>query len=184
MKRKHLTVALILALAGTMLTSSCIGSFGMTNKVLAWNRQVSTKFVNELVFVAFWILPVYEVTALADLLVVNSIEFWSGSNPMASGKKIIDGEDGRYLVECDGHGYTITSQNDKSVVRLDFDEDDQTWSVVTPEGQSYEFMTFIDESHVSMPAPDGSRRLVDLSREGVWAYQQEAAAARQLVAAR
>ena len=103
---------------------------------------------------------------------------------MASGKKIIDGEDGRYLVECDGHGYTITSQNDKSVVRLDFDEEDNSWSVVTPEGQSYEFMTFIDENHVSMPAPDGSRRLVDLSREGVWAYQQEAIAARQLVAAR
>ena len=37
-----------------------------------------SKFVNELVFFAFWILPVYEVSGLADLLVLNSIEFWSG----------------------------------------------------------------------------------------------------------
>lgn len=180
MKRRNLTVALIIALTGSLLSSSCIGSFGLTNKVLSWNKQVGSKFVNELVFFAFWILPVYEVSALADILVLNSIEFWSGSNPMAKGKKVIDGEDGRYLVECDGHGYTIKSENDGSVVRLDFDETENSWSVVTPDGTSHELLTFVDDNHVSMPAADGSRRIVDLSREGVWAYQQEAVAVRQL----
>ena len=28
-----------------------------------------------------WILPVYELSFVADLFILNSIEFWSGSNP-------------------------------------------------------------------------------------------------------
>ena len=73
-----------------MLFSSCIGSFSLTNKLLAWNKTVGNKFVNELVFFAFWVLPVYEVSALADVLVLNSIEFWSGGNPVAKGTKVIE----------------------------------------------------------------------------------------------
>ena len=174
MKKRILPVALVVALTGSMMMSSCIGSFSLTNKLLGWNKQVGNKFVNELVFFAFWIIPVYEVSVIADALVINSIEFWSGSNPVASGKKVIDGKDGRYLGECDGKGYTITSENDKSVVRFDFDVDDQTWSVVLPDGNSYEFMTFIDENHVAMPAADGSRQVVELSANGLLAYRQMA----------
>lgn len=168
-------MAVAALLAGSMLTS-CIGSFSLTNKLLAWNNQVSNKFVNELVFFAFWIIPVYEVTALADVLVLNSIEFWSGSNPIACGKSMIDGKDGKYLVECDGKGYTITSMNDKSVVRLDFDETDRSWSVATEEG-SVKFMTFVDDTHVDMITPDGSFQTVELSDAGLMAYRETAAGA-------
>lgn len=176
MKKTYLTVAVVLSLAGTMMFSSCIGKFALTNKLLAWNQQVGSKFVNELVFFAFWVLPVYEVSALADILVINSIEFWSGSNPMACGKTVIDGQDGRYLVECDGKGYTITSENDGSVVRMDFDAEDQAWSVVLPDGESYEFLSFVDDTHVKMPAGvPGEYTVVELSQPGVFAYQQMAA---------
>ncbi len=170
MKRKYFTVGLILLLCGSFITTSCIGSFSLTNKLLSWNKQVGNKFVNELVFFAFWILPVYEVSALADILVLNSIEFWSGSNPVAKGTKVIDGKDGRYLVDCDGKGYTIKSENDGSVVRLDFDEEEQSWSV-TANDESYKLMTFIDENHVQLPTPDGSTTIVELSQPGVFAYQ-------------
>lgn len=171
MKRKYFTVAAVLLCAGSLMFSSCIGSFALTNKLLSWNKQVGSKFVNELVFIAFWILPVYEVSGLADILVINSIEFWSGSNPVAQGRTVIDGQDGRYLVDCDGKGYTITSENDGSQVRLDFDVEEQTWSA-NINGQSYELMTFIDDNHVSMPTPDGNRTVVELSQDGLWAYQQ------------
>ncbi len=170
MKRNYFTVAIVLLLCGSFVTTSCIGSFKLTNKLLTWNQQVGNKFVNELVFFAFWILPVYEVSALADVLVLNSIEFWSGSNPVAQGKSVIEGQDGRYIVDCDGKGYTITSENDGSVVRLDFDQDEQTWSM-TANGETYELMTFIDENHVKMPAPDGGSTIVELSQPGVFAYQ-------------
>lgn len=175
MKKKYLTVAVALVLCGSMLTTSCIGSFSLSNKLLSWNKQVGNKFVNELVFFAFWILPVYEVSLLADVLVLNSIEFWSGSNPVAQGRSVIDGKDGRYLVDCDGKGYTITSENDGSVVRLDFDEDDRSWSV-TADGNTYELLTFVDDTHVKMPTADGGYTTVELSQAGVFAYQQLATA--------
>lgn len=169
--KKRLIPVVLLAAVSTPLFTSCIGSFALTNKLLSWNKNIGGKIVNELVFVGFWILPVYEVAALADVLVINSIEFWSGSNPMACGKKIIDGQDGRYLVECDGKGYTITSEIDGSVVRLDFDVAEQTWYVALPDGENYEFMTFIDDSHVKMPTVDGKGMIVDLTEEGLLAYR-------------
>ncbi|MBD5244991.1 MAG: DUF3332 domain-containing protein [Bacteroides sp.] len=173
MRKTYLTVALAITLAGSMMLSSCIGSFSLTGKLLSWNRQVGNKFVNELVFFAFWILPVYEVSALADVLVLNSIEFWSGTNPVAKGKKQIDGRDGRYLVECDGKGYTITSENDGSVVRMDFNEADRSWSV-TANDVTMPLMTFVDDTHVQLPCPDGSTTIVELSEAGVMAYTQTA----------
>lgn len=175
MKKKYLSVAVVLALCASMLSTSCIGSFALANKLLAWNQTVGNKFVNELVFFAFWVIPVYEISALADVLVCNSIEFWSGNNPVAQGTKVIDGQDGRYLVECDKTGYTITSENDQSVVRLDFDKSDNSWSVSVNEGESYKLMTFVDDTHVKMIAPDGGMQIVELSQAGVYAYQQMAA---------
>ncbi len=174
MKKRLIPVALVAAISIPVFTS-CIGSFALTNKLLSWNRSIGSKIVNELVFIGFWILPVYEVSALADVLVINSIEFWSGSNPMASGKKVIDGQDGRYIVECDGKGYTITSENDGSEVRLDFDMAQQTWSVAMPSGESMEFMTFVDDSHVKMPTADGKGMVVELSDDGLLAYRAQTA---------
>lgn len=172
MKRKYLSVAAILLCAGSIMFSSCIGSFSLTNKLLSWNRQVGNKFVNELVFVAFWILPVYEVSVLADYIVINSIEFWSGTNPVAQGKSHIKGSDGTlYLVDCDGKGYTITNENDGSAIRLNFDTDTQTWSTDI-DGKEYNLITFTDDNKAVVPTRDGSSMEVSLDQEGLWAYQQ------------
>lgn len=171
MKKTYLSVALVLTLAASVTCTSCIGSFSLTNKLLSWNQTIDNKFVNELVFFAFWLIPVYEVSAMADVIVLNSIEFWSGENPVACGTKVIEGQDGRYLVKCDGKGYTIKSENDGSVVRLDFDSDNRTWSLIN-NGQSYPLMTFVDDSHVKMITPNGNMMTVEVSQAGVWAYQQ------------
>lgn len=135
------------------------------------NRHIGSKFVNELVFLAFWILPVYEVTALADVLVINSIEFWSGSNPLSASTKVVDTEHGRYLIACDGKGYTVTHEASGEVVRLDFDQPSQTWSVETPTGENVPFLTYVDDSHVRLPALDGGMTEVELSERGLMAYE-------------
>lgn len=174
MKKKYLSVALVLVLASSIISTSCIGSFKMTHNILGWNNNVGSKFVNELVFFAFWVLPVYEVALLADVIVINSIEFWSGSNPIAQGSSIIEGNDGKYLVECDSKGYTITSlNNQKDVVRFDFDANEQTWSL-SVDDKSYPLMTFVDDNHVKMIMPDGSMQLVEKSHAGLLAYQKVA----------
>lgn len=176
MKKKTLTVAIILSLCGSMLLTSCIGSFSLTNKVLAWNKQIGSKFVNEIVFVAFCILPVYEISALADVLVLNSIEFWSGENPVEAYSYTVDGKNGeRYLVECDGKGYTVTNTLDQTSLRFDFNEATQEWSF-EKDGQNIVFMTFIDDTHVKVPLRDGTEMIVETSQNGLYAYQTAVAA--------
>ena len=146
----------------------------LTNKVLNWNKQIGSKFVNELVFVAFWILPVYEITGIADVLVINSIEFWSGSNPVsANNTKIIDGKDAKYLVKQDSKGYTITNLSDNTEMRFAFDETENSWSIEA-NGESHKFMTFVDDNHVKMITPTGDFQTFELSQAGVYAYQQVA----------
>lgn len=151
--------------------SSCMGKFALTKNVYAWNEQISNKFVNELVFVALLILPVYEVCGLADILVLNSIEFWSGDNPMTASTKMIETDHGRYLVKCDGKGYDVTLESTGESYRLDFAQDTKTWSL-NLDGRAYPLMTFIDDSHVAMPTEDGNWQTVELSQAGVLAYRQ------------
>ncbi|MDE6408620.1 MAG: DUF3332 domain-containing protein [Muribaculaceae bacterium] len=173
MKKYKIAVAAILVAGLSLTFTSCIGSFTLTKRVLAWNKQVSNKFVNELVFFAFWVLPVYEVTALADVLVLNSIEFWSGNNPMEASVKAIDTDHGRYLVKCDGKGYDVICETTGETTRLDFNFETQTWSVLTSENEAIPFMTFIDANHVKMVTPDGDFHTYELSADGVLAYQSE-----------
>ena len=152
MKKNYVYVGAILMLAATLPLQSCIGSFSLTNKVLSWNNQVGSKFVNELVFFAFWILPVYEVTSVAE-----------------ASTKVIDTDQGRYYIACDGKGYDITAPNGDKV-RLDFEADSQTWSVGVNDEETIPFMTMIDDSHVKMITPQGDFRAIPLSEQGVMAY--------------
>lgn len=167
------TSVICLALASCLLTSSCIGSFNLFGKLRKWNNQIGPKFVNELVFIAFWIVPVYEVAFLADILVLNSIEFWSGSNPVTAGQKVIDGKDGKYLAKWDKTGYTITQLSTGKEMRLDFTQETKTWSLRLADGSSMELMTFVDDNHVSLPKSDGTCAVVELSQQGCLAYRQE-----------
>ncbi|MDE6231228.1 MAG: DUF3332 domain-containing protein [Muribaculaceae bacterium] len=164
-----------LLLAGASLTfSSCIGSFALSNRVLSWNKNIGSKFVNELVFIAFCILPVYEVTMLADVVVLNSIEFWSGRNALTASTRTVETEQGRYLIACDGKGYTITHEETGISSRLDFEEESRTWSVLTEDGTMYPLMTYVDDTHVRMATPDGRGSLVELSEAGLMAYRADA----------
>lgn len=171
MKKRYLTVAVVLSLTASLTLSSCLGSFALINKVISWNRQVGNKYVNEIVFFALWVLPVYELTMLADVVVLNSIEFWSGSNPVVAEAKVIDGKDARYLVACDEKGYTITNLDDKSVVKFNFDEAENSWSIEA-NGKEQKLFTFVDDTHVNVVTPDGNYKNVELSQQGVWAYEQ------------
>ena len=170
MKKRFFNVGVVAAIALSLSCSSCIGSFSMFHKLSDWNNNIGQKAVNELVFFAFWVIPVYEVALAADLLVLNSIEFWSGENPVAeNGEQIIEGNDSKYLVKTDEAGYTITSLTDGSEVRLDYDKDDNSWNA-TVDDQTVTIFTFVDDTHVNIITPDGSYRLVELSHDGVLAY--------------
>lgn len=183
LRKAALRCALLLLLATVIPLQSCIGSFALTKKVLAWNRKVDNKFVNELVFFSFWILPVYELCGLADLLVINSIEFWSGSNPAATTGKpvkpikeqpidITSDNANHYRIMRDATGYTITDRTDGTSVRLAFDADDNSWWLHGSHGEAPRLLfRWCDENHILLPQPGGGQVRVRTDYSGVLAYR-------------
>lgn len=65
-----------------MLTSGCTGSFQLTRKVYNFHRSQSDKWMDEVLFLVVALVPVYSLASLADAVVFNSIEFWTGKNPV------------------------------------------------------------------------------------------------------
>lgn len=172
MNKKYLSAALATLLICSIGLSSCIGSFRLTGSVMKWNNQVGSKFLNEIVFFAFWILPVYEVTALSDILVINAIEFWSGRSPILASEKTIDTGNDTYIIRADSRGYTIISQTTGQETRLDFIEETQTWAL-NLDGEMHPFLTFGDNGTVKVIAPAGDFRTLQLTEEDVMAYRAD-----------
>ena len=71
------------ALAVCLTATSCLGPNHAYNSLSAWNSEASdNKFLNEAVFLGLHLLPAYPLCMAGDVLIFNSIEFWSGSNPI------------------------------------------------------------------------------------------------------
>lgn len=177
MKKTYIAAGLVATVVCSLTLQSCLGSFTLTDKLIGWNRQIGNKFVNELVFIAFCALPVYEVSILADVLVLNTIEFWSGTNPVAdTGTRRVKGSDGYYLVTTDRDGYTVTDEKDGSTVRFDYNRATQTWSVSAPGQGTFRLFSWVDADHIELPIPGSDRKaIVELSQEGLYAYRDIAA---------
>lgn len=169
--KKNKLVAVSAVLAGSMFMSSCIGSHALFNKVLDWNQSVNNKWVNEILYLAMWLVPVYEVSLLADMWIFNTIEFWSGSNPIAAGTvKHVKGSDGReYAITTTQEGYRI-EQSDRSM-ELKFDEKTQTWSVVA-DGKSHKLVTLKKDGTAEVYTGEGNTLSVTLDAAGVTAMRQ------------
>ena len=71
-------------LAAVLLFSSgCYGPFLLTRKIHKWNGEISeNKWVVEAAFVVCAWLPIYGIATLADAVIFNSVEFWTGKNPL------------------------------------------------------------------------------------------------------
>ena len=132
MKKINLKVMSCL-LAGTFLFSSCfVGKFGLFNKYANWQTHMtSNKFVNAIVGVILGPI-VGSVCLLADTLLLNSIEFWSGSNPVQANigtTKQVMGKDGQYYaVTTLKDGYEVKAPNGE-VTHLIHNAESDSWSV-------------------------------------------------------
>jgi len=80
MPRTHRVGVGLLALS--LFVSGCYGPFNLTRRLHHWNGQVGSKWENEFVFLVLAWLPVYGLATLGDALIFNSMEFWTGKNPV------------------------------------------------------------------------------------------------------
>ena len=167
MSKKCLTLFLSLAIGITSL-QGCIGKFALSNKVLKWNQTVSNKFVNEVLFLVLHIIPVYPITIFVDILVINSIEFWSGKNPLAMAPGEIDTQ----YVSKNGVEYKIeATQNKFHIVQLEGpNKGDQVDLIYNPETKTWligngkeikRAAQFLNDTDVKFFKPDGSFAVVN-----------------------
>lgn len=146
--KKFKSLAIATVLCGSVLFSSCMGSFNLTKSVYQFNESISSnKFVNNVIF---WLCGhvVYGLTMSLDVVVFNTIEFWTGSNPVAAGEtKTIKGENGEYLVKTNENGYQII-QGEESM-DLVYNQENNSWNAVV-NGQSTELLRFNENGTVTL----------------------------------
>src|SRR3954452_23213780 len=77
----------VAAATAVAFSTGCFGSFALTRKLWDFNNTVSKeKGLKELLFLALIIVPVYQLAALGDAIIFNTVEFWGGKNPITSMK--------------------------------------------------------------------------------------------------
>ncbi len=139
-------------LAGVMGLSSvgCMGTMALTGKVTQFNLSVTEgKWGREAVFLALYIIPVYGIAGLVDLLIVNSIEFHTGTNPITGDKALV-------LTQADGTEASATLLADGSV----------DIEVVTPEGETHR-MNMIRAGDRTVARDENQQPLAWVDSEGV-----------------
>ena len=157
----------VMMVAFSIMFSSCIGSFQLTSKLKNFNDGIGSKWVNELVFVAFCIVPVYELSALADVLVLNSIEFWSGKKTLADAgeTKIIKNSKGQDIeVKTLENGYALNDGT--NTMNLVFYEKEQIWSAEY-EDQVMNLIRLVDENNAQLFLKNGEVMDITLNADGI-----------------
>lgn len=81
LRKKLLLAPLLFALT---LIPGCIGTFALTREVWSRNSSIENKIGREALFLALILVPVYEVTLIADMLVFNTAELFTDENIWAS----------------------------------------------------------------------------------------------------
>lgn len=142
-------------------STGCFGEFALTRRVYTFNDSLGNNFVKTIVFYAMNIVPVYGIAGFIDTVILNLIEFWTGSNPLA----MADGEIEQRVVNYKGSKYQITAtKNNFNIVPLEgvnkgkatdltFDVTSQTWTMTNENGSQK--IIDIDGSKVSFTSPKG-----------------------------
>lgn len=87
MKRIFVKTAGIILLASTL--TGCIGSNAVTGKVMKFNVEVvDNRYARA--GVNLLLAPVYGITSAVDYTLFNSLEFWTGTNPLNGNSHIFD----------------------------------------------------------------------------------------------
>lgn len=135
-----LVAAGLVAFTSTATLQGCYGNFALTKKVYKWNGTLGNKWINSIVMVGLTIIPVYQFSVFVDGVILNLVQFWTGSNPVA----MQPGEKETQTVAVNGKTYIMTAtQNHMEValqepgvkpVEFNYDPDQQAWLVVTEAG--------------------------------------------------
>lgn len=175
MKKISLKVVTCL-IAGGLLFNSCIGSYSLFNKFTKWElHMTNSKFLNAIIGFVIDIVCI-PVTLLVDSLVLNTIEFWSGENPLSSniGKtRQVIGEDGKiYAVKTLKDGYEVTDSEGNQTL-FTHNKKENSWSM-TQNGITQEIFRFNPDGKSISTVINGEQKDFSLNEQGVFEAQMAA----------
>ena len=166
MKKFNIGVAVAL-LAGSVMCSSCIGSYRLFNKYEKWQcNMTNNKYVNGIVGLLIeWIVA--PVCLLVDTVVLNTIEFWSGTNPMSAGTTTtVKGQDGRlYTVKVLKDGYEVKAPTGEITLFIHDDAND-SWSM-EQNGVTKEIFRFNTDGTIQASLKNGEKLVVTNDEAGL-----------------
>jgi hypothetical protein len=85
--KKVVMVAIVASLTSSL--SACVGSNAVTDKIVQFNVEVvDNRFARGGVNIL--LLPAYALSLIVDVVVFNSLEFWTGENPLNGEPHIFD----------------------------------------------------------------------------------------------
>lgn len=82
---KRLLMITLMAILTASTLTGCYGKFNLTRKVYEVNSQVQDKFLRS--GLTWLLMMIYGMAGMVDFLFFNTVEFWSGSNPIVFGEK-------------------------------------------------------------------------------------------------
>lgn len=166
--KKMILKSVVIALAGTTLFSSCIGSFTLFNKLAKWNlKATDNKFLNAIIGVV--ISPAYGLCMFADWWILNTVEFWTGEKLIADAGKtqpVIGTNGDFYLVTTLVDGYSISNETTKQTSYLKYDNNSNTWSYEV-DGQVSKLLRVNADNTLTVFLPTGETMDVTNDAEGL-----------------
>ena len=144
-----------------ILLAGCFGNFQLTRNLYTWNSQVGDKFANTAVMWVLMIIPVYEVCGFIDFFILNTIEFWTGENPLSMSAAEIDimqveSEGKLYEIKATQNRFDITQLNGEeagSTVAVIYDPTDSSWYLET-ENEKIQVAS-VQDGFLTLNYPDG-----------------------------
>jgi hypothetical protein len=128
--------------------------------------MTSNKYVNGIV--GFILQPIVGgICLFVDSVVLNTIEFWTGSNPMAAGQvKTVMGQDGRYYaIKTLKNGYEVKSPTGEKTLFIHNDQND-SWSM-TQNGITKEIIRFNADGTIQATLQNGEKLTVSNDEAGL-----------------
>jgi Domain of unknown function (DUF3332) len=164
--RKAIATAVIASFMS--MTTACYGPFNLTRNVYHFNSgikgssEVNEKWMKEIVFFGMIVIPVYMFSALLDAFIFNSIQFWTGDNPV----KLTQGPDGHIQeVQVGDQTISVLWMKDHRSATLTYQQQGQTIKTahIVEEGTGYRL---VEEGggqalYLTEEAVDGGLNIVD-----------------------
>lgn len=160
MKKNFRAVALATLLSGSLMFGSCIGSFGLSSKLLDWNKNIGDPWTNELVFFCLAAVQVYTVSMFIDGFILNSLEFWTGENPsMSENTRTVKTDNGLFTIVTNAEGHKITKEGSDEAVEFRFNKAEKSWSLVSGDTNA-KLVQFVDNNRAQIYFASGATATV------------------------